>query len=145
MAINAYEVEKGIIAALQASITVRSALGDPVRIRKVPEPGIAFPWARMQMFQAVRSEHAVIGSSRTQLKIHVVRHVVYSLKLDQEPVADAIEAIMAVMEEAQANVTVTGSRIIDSQYAGHHVDYDTEGESPGGVFGFCQYDLLMQD
>lgn len=145
MAINTFEIMKGLVTALKANAAVKTALGTPARIYSAVRPNAVFPFARVDPVGGVPFEMVIGGTAaKSQLTTDSFRISVFTLKMSAEQASDAIEAIEAVMKTGA--FTIAGSaRMFQANFTGRGGNFDPIDNETSGWKAWTQWAIQMQD
>ena len=115
MAVNEHNVDKGLIALLQADSTLRGYIGNPVRIRTRVEPDITFPWVYMEKQRSgFLPQVKRPADGRKFIESARYAWTIYSRSLSKEEASNIRARLEVILKTAPSASTITGAAIKES-------------------------------
>lgn len=145
MAINTYEILKGMVAKLKGDAAVKTALGTPARIYTYVRPDAVFPFARIDPIGAVPLEMVIGGVGvKEQLTADGFLISVFTLSINPEAAADAIEAIEAVMQTGGFTIA-GGAKMIQAIFEARGGNLDPITDDTSGWKAWTRWTIQMSE
>lgn len=138
MAVDQHEVEKAILAALQADTTVKGLIGNPVRVRQRVDRDIDFPWVRVDSL-AVPPFLRVMGSPPVSVHYYGWQFTAFQNVNTLDTVCDIKKACIEVMND-RSKFSISGHTLLGTEPGNEAADFDESGTA----YAMWEYFFVVQ-